>query len=72
MSHCIGHCARLENDTDVWQVASRKSIFTDRTRELARRAAGDLGDFYGRSTPYIHAFVPHRNISGFICGSSHR
>lgn len=42
----------------AWQVVSRKSVFTDRTRELARRAAGDAGDFYGRSKTYIHAVAP--------------
>ncbi|KAL3162543.1 proteasome regulatory particle base subunit [Trebouxia sp. C0010 RCD-2024] len=30
------------------QVASRKRVFTDRTEELARRAASGAGDFYGR------------------------
>lgn len=60
----------LESDTGLWQVVSRKSVFTDRTRELARRAAGDAGDFYGRSKPYIHAFAhEHCKSSAFMCGS---
>ena len=51
----------LETGIDLWQVASRKSVFTDRTRELARRAAGNAGDFYGRSIHFpltVHLTTP--------------